>query len=230
MFRQQEIISKEELAHLQLLVPEGMLKLHEQREEIDKTWSSAVRMLRDNIVASHSMTNDEFWAFLDNLDRKHLKMGPKYYSVRTEGNVKKAMHNWYCDAIHTHFRKYERLVVFCDKYNKMVCDLNVRLSNHPGFEGLGDDSYGDAVDTFPLYGRELVELACCASLPAKPTNDQEGYGPKGEWYMGEMYIHSTLDQLLDRRAEVYLRDVAEAKKEREQYEAAEWWLHVLRIL
>jgi hypothetical protein len=153
------------------------------QKEADKIKNEIRKAINALISESEELEDDIFWTLLEELKNRITR-----HSTDSEFNsacVKVGVNNFIHSVVFDHIRDLDTdrhtAVRFIKSYSTLTNKLSHSLWNV--IEGYGDDGYGDCIDSFPLFGREVVEKALEEELDVDP-------------YQGENYVVMNLNDSL----------------------------------
>jgi len=149
-------------------------QMYQIQDEISKAKSAIIEELEP-------IEDKYFWAMIDVINKnikqtKNHKIGvERFIHNASFGHVDILGHETDIIDVLRFYKAYQ--VKTGELYNSLLLII----------EGYGDDSYGDIVDSFPLFGKERYEKALKGKIEGK-SEDQ---------YQGENYIRLTMDKKTD---------------------------------
>jgi hypothetical protein len=121
---------------------------------------------------------EDFWKVIEKLN-DDLKGYDGIYKI-TKSGLEKFANNSCFGHLRDIDTDHNIMLRFIKTYEELCGKIYTALYNV--IEGFGDDSYGDIIDSFPLFGEESVNKAL----------DGEIEGSSEDQYQGENYVKTTL--------------------------------------
>jgi len=189
-----------ELQEMKDLLPEGAPEALETMRNAKKTFGKIKREFLHNVEKElDPMDDDNFWRYVDRL--KELMERFKNYKAG-RNTIKDACQELFRKAVIEHDNAaYINCIRFSVKWRMLTREISKKLYDHPSSEGLGDDSYGDMLDSFPMHGRETTEKVLRGDIE------------KDDYYIGENYFGLHLSEGAERYFDVYISNIKELEDE-----------------
>jgi hypothetical protein len=155
--------------------------------ELEQSNRDAIRALMNEVEV---LEDDQFWALMEHLQQRINRLVPKEAKRMTMYAVQSGTEHFIHALVYQHIRdlgyETDRMLAmrFVATYSELKGKLYTSLDD--AVKGVGDDGYGDFVDSFPLHGRELTEAALDGRL----------LKPQDELDLGENYVNTNLEKAL----------------------------------
>jgi len=176
--------------------PEALQTMWDAKKAFGKIQREFIRTVEKELGP---MDDDNFWRYVDQL--KELMERYKRYKAG-RNTVKDACHELFRKAVVHHGNDaYLNCVRFSIKWEKLTREVSKMLYEHPSSEGLGGDSYGDMLDSFPIHGRETTE------------NVLNGKIDKDSYYIGENYFRLHLEEAAKIYFKTYITNIQEEEEQ-----------------
>lgn len=158
------------------------------------------------------MANETFWSKMTTLIIEVIR------AIKVGRSMEAVAHNLHCTFLSKDLEKAKEYISFAKTYERTVASLYKPLTELADNEGLGGDSFGDLLDSFPLLGPvtyleaiengfktfDEVKAYALEYDPLKPLFEAEQEALLNFVFRGENYIKQSLK---DKAQEVLLWSV-----------------------
>jgi hypothetical protein len=161
--------------------------------ERNKAHEKVEAMVHQLSKAAKPLPEKRFWELVKKLKGELGSTAQK----KLDWDTKRAVHNFYC---YNFTQNLMEMVQFVKTYDDKVCELYQNKDLAENIEGCGDDSFGDTLDSYPLYGQKRFKRAIEKGNPYQ-TMEQLEEKDYNAIYQGENYICMSLRNHLTKVAQ-----------------------------
>jgi len=161
-------------------------KRHEQLKRAEREIGCAYTAIMNEVAPIYY---EDFWPLIDVLNKEIKRLGSHRLGVESFVHNAAFGHTSYYPLGSTKkvYTTMDMTMGFVKRYEQICEDLYKPLFDV--IEGFGDDGYGDILDSFPLHGRQRVEMGLKGEID----------GTSEDQYQGENYVRMNLNDTLTKK-------------------------------